>query len=284
MEAPMNWHDTVDAYLNTLTAGTARQYGIGLRDFATWYRQHYQEEPEPPLLTAEELREWRNDLVERQGLQAATVNQRLAAVKGLARHVGRRITVTGVQRVEQPVETLNGRELGRMFAAATGDRWLDARNVALLALMARAGLRVAEVCYLNCADVDLRPRSGSVLIRRGKGLKERSVALSKLARRDVAAYQAVRPDCARDRLFITHRGNPLRPRSVERMVARVARRAGIERHVTPHTLRHTFATRFLRRDGDLATLQALLGHARLETTARYLHPNLAQVRQMMEDM
>ena len=86
------------------------------------------------------------------------------------------------------------------------------------------------------------------------------------------------------RLFFSKTGNPLDTRDVQRLVAKFARLAGITRKVTPHTLRHTFATRFLRRGGDLATLQLLLGHANLATTARYLHPDAARVQEMVEGL
>jgi site-specific recombinase XerD len=281
----MSWTETVTAFLARYPASTRRQYRLALDDFATWYRQSYGEAPIANLLTEEELREWRAHLTGVRQLQAATVNQRLSAVKSLARANGRDLTVRGVRRVPQPVEPLNGRELGRLFAAAEGKRWLDARNVALLSVMARAGLRVSEVCALQMEDVELNPRSGSALVRQGKGLKERSVPLALQARKDLAAYLAVRPTAPRAQLFLSKSQRALSVRAVQRMVKRVARLALIDgKDVTPHVLRHTFATRFLRKGGDLATLQSLLGHANLSTTARYLHPNAAQVQAMVEGM
>jgi site-specific recombinase XerD len=281
----MSWTETVTAFLARYPASTRRQYRLALDDFATWYRQSYGEAPIANLLTEEELREWRAHLTGVRQLQAATVNQRLSAVKSLARANGRDLTVRGVRRVPQPVEPLNGRELGRLFAAAEGKRWLDARNVALLSVMGRAGLRVSEVCALQIGDVELNPRSGSALVRQGKGLKERSVPLSLQARKDLAAYLEVRPTAPAAQLFLSKSQRALSVRAVQRMVKRVARLALIDgKDVTPHVLRHTFATRFLRKGGDLATLQSLLGHANLSTTARYLHPNAAQVQAMVEGM
>ncbi len=280
----MDWNKRVEDYLKTLTGGTRRQYRIALRDFETWYRQTYGAPPDPALLTGEELREWQGHLTGVRGLKAATVNQRLAAVKALARHCGRLVAVKGVRRVEQPVEPLNGRELGRLFAVAEGERWLDKRNTALLSLLARAGLRVSEVCALAMGDVTLNGRSGAALVRKGKGVKKRQVALSKQARQALQAYSEVRPDWPTEQLFFSRTGKPLDTRAVQRLVEKLARLAGIAHQVTPHTLRHTFATRFLRKGGDLATLQALLGHANLVTTARYLHPDAAQVQAMVEEM
>jgi len=236
----MDWNAAVAGYLKTLTGGTRRQYELALTDFLGWYEQTYQAAPEPALLTNEELREWQTYLLEKEKLKAASVNQRLAAVKGLARHCGRRLEVKGVKRVADPIEPLNGRELGRLFAAAEGDSWQDARDVALLSLMARAGLRVAEVCALSKDDIVLSPRSGQVLVRRGKGQKERKIALALECRKEVAAYLSRRPDWPTDRLFFSKTGKDLATRDVERLVEKLAQLAGLERPVTPHTLRHSF--------------------------------------------
>ena len=284
----MDWNVQTANFLKSLTPGTRRQYTLALKEFAAWYQQTYAAAPDPALLTAEELREWRNHLTSARGLQAATVNQRLAAVKALARHCGRVIEVKGVQRVARAVEPLSGRELGRLLAVveagADGNAWQMRRDVALLSLMARAGLRVSEVITLNVGDVTLNERSGAALVRRGKGMKERRVALALQVRKDLQAYLDARPAWPTDRLFFSRTGSPLAARDVERLVEKFARLAGIERQVTPHTLRHTFATRFLRGGGDLATLQMLLGHASLTTTARYLHPDAAQVQMMVEEL
>jgi site-specific recombinase XerD len=85
-------------------------------------------------------------------------------------------------------------------------------------------------------------------------------------------------------LFITKNWNRLSKRPVQRMVKSAAGRAGIERKATCHVLRHTFATRFLEKGGDLATLRDILGHANLSTTSRYLHSNARKMQQMVEDL
>jgi site-specific recombinase XerD len=123
-----------------------------------------------------------------------------------------------------------------------------------------------------------------VLVRQGKGQKDRRIALPAQARKELQAYLDVRPQWPTDRLCFSHSGQPLQTRDVERLVEKLARLAGIESKVTPHTLRHTFATRFLRDGGDLATLQSLLGHANLTTTARYLHPDAERVQEMVEGL
>jgi site-specific recombinase XerD len=195
------------------------------------------------------------------------------------------LRIKGMKKVQGEVEPLNGRELGRLLAVLEGSGWLDQRNLTMVSLMARAGLRVSEVVAMYREDVTLSERKGEVLVRQGKGQKERVVPLSNLARQHLRAYLAVRPAFSETRLFVSRNGQPLSERDVQRVVARAARQAGIERTVTPHLLRHTFATRALRQGNiDLATLSALLGHENLTTTARYLHPDRAQVGQMVEDL
>jgi integrase/recombinase XerC len=281
----MEWTDRVEAYLRGLSDGTAEQYRSALGDFCRWYRGRYGEDPDPALLTDEEVREYRNHLSDERRLAASTVNVRLAAIRGLARSCGRGLEVRSVGRVEQPVAPLTGRELGRLLVAVDGAGWMARRNVALVSMLARAGLRVSEAVSLNVEDVEINERSGWVLVRRGKGRKERKVPLSLEARRALKEYLQVRPRPKEGAggLFLSKSRQRMRPKSVQRMVRDAAGRAGIKgKRVTPHVLRHTFATRFLRKGGDLATLRDLMGHRTLEATARYLHPDAARVQEMVE--
>ncbi len=179
----------------------------------------------------------------------------------------------------------DGRELGRLLAAVEGPGWQDKRDCALLSLLARAGLRVSEAVALQIGDVEINSRSGSVLVKHGKGLKERRVPLSVEARAALRSYLEVRPSAVDTHLFLSRTLGPLSARDVQRLVAEAARRTGIAKRVTPHTLRHTFATRFLQKNGgDIATLANLLGHSNVSTTTRYLHPNAARVQEMVEEM
>jgi site-specific recombinase XerD len=145
-------------------------------------------------------------------------------------------------------------------------------------------LRVGEVVSLRISDVELRPRSGWVLVRRGKGQKERKVPLSAEARRALQDYLDVRPNVRKETLFVSRSGKPLSSRDVQRMLEEAGRRAGIRKRVTPHILRHTFATRFLRKGGDIATLAEILGHSKIQTTTRYLHPDRERMQEMVEEL
>ncbi len=277
------WDEDVKEFLKGYSGITQRRYQDALQDFADWYRATYGEPPDIRLLTPQEVREYVSYLLSVRRLQAASVNLRLSAIRSLARHHERDLRVRGVRQERPPVDALDGRELGRLLAALEGDDWLSRRNQAMVALMARAGLRVSEVLALMPEDVEVNSRSGWVLVRKGKGVKERRVPLSAEARQALRAYLEVRPQRP-GRLFFSRTYQPLTERDVQRVLAEAARRAGIERRVTPHVLRHTFATRFLRSGGDLATLQAILGHANLSTTARYLHPDAGRMQEMVEEL
>ena len=284
----MTWNEAVRAYLNTQRGITADRYRHALEDFAAWYRGTYGEEPEPKLLTDEEAREWRAYLAGVKKYAAATVNLRLSALKGLVRHAGSRLEVKGMRKVQQPIEPLSGRELGRLMRAVEqhewGADWMPLRNAALVALMARAGLRIGEVVGLDLEDVALNERSGWVTVRQGKGLKERRVPLSLQARKTLAGYLEVRPEAETPALFLTKSCRRLGKRPVQRLVKSAAQRAGLQQDVTPHVLRHSFATRFLRKGGDLATLRDVLGHANLATTSRYLHADATRMQEMVEEL
>ena len=277
------WEEQVQSFLEQHSGITRRRYGDALREFAEWYRTTYGESPDICLLTPQEVREYVSYLTTVRRLKAASVNVRLAAIRSLARFHERELRVRGVRQERPPVEALDGRELGRLLAALEGDDWVSRRNRAMVALMARAGLRVGEVLALKPEDVELNARSGWVLVRKGKGMKERRVPLSAEARRELREYLEVRPQRSGP-LFFSRTYQSLTGRDVQRVVAEAARRAGLEKRVTPHTLRHTFATRFLQAGGDLATLQMVLGHASLSTTARYLHPDAGRVQEMVEEL
>jgi len=284
-QAMSNWQTEVDKLLAEYEGITRERYAAGLDSFRAWYLQSYPDEPDAALLTDDEVRNYRVYLTGVKGYKAATVNAYLAPIRALVRAQGRALKVKGVKQVQGPMETLDARDLGRLINAVDGPHWSDKRDVALINVMARAGLRVSEALALKVGDVELGPRSGKLLVREGKGLKSRTLALSSEARDTLKAYLQVRPEVRGDLLFLSRTHRALDPRDVQRMVSEAARRAGIKFTVTPHMLRHSFATRFLAKNqGDIATLATILGHANISTTTRYLHPNAHRVQEMVEEM
>jgi integrase/recombinase XerC len=282
----MSWTETVTQYLDTLSAErTQRRYRDALAEFAEWYQGTYGEDPTVGELTAVELREWRAYLLNVRQLMAASINLRLSALKSLLRAHGRELRVEGVRQAQKPVEVVTPRQFGKLLAVLEGQTMLAHRNRAIAQLMYSAGLRVSEVVALQLADVELRSRSGQVLIRQGKGLKEREVPLGVEIRRALQGYLDLRPAGPTEALFVSRTGKSMDARDVQRTIEEAARQAGLEQEVTPHTLRHSFATRFVQEHGgDVASLAAILGHQHVVTTTRYLHPNQARLQEMMEGM
>jgi len=133
-------------------------------------------------------------------------------------------------------------------------------------------LRVSELCALDVSDIVLNERSGSVVVRYGKGGKRREIPLNATARRALKAWLKVRGS-GPGSLFTSRRGGGITPRGVEYMVARYAYDARLE-DVTPHTLRHTFCKQLVDAGESLDRVAILAGHASLNTTARYTRPTV----------
>ena len=256
---------------------TVRGYAADLRAFARWFPDPTGEPFSARAVTPTDLREYKAYLRTVERKQAATVNRRLAALRRFfvwAKGAGKIAElpteqVTGVPAAPRTPKALAKREVDRLIREA--ERHGNKRNLAILLTLRHTGLRVGELCNLRLGDVAVSERKGALLVRGGKGNKDRTVPLNSDARRALAAYLAVRPKVADDRIFVGQRGDPLKPQGAQEVVAKYARRAGLP-EVTPHVLRHTFAKHVLDAGEDLATVQRLLGHERLETTAIYTQP------------
>jgi len=208
-------------------------------------------------------------------LSKATIARKLASARSCLRFLARRgmIDVNPARQVRSP---RLGRRLPSFLPKDEATELLDQkpeeseagrRDHALLELLYATGLRVAECCGLDPNDLDRSQGTVRVL---GKGGKERVVPVGETALDAVDAYMKMRGD-GTGPLFRNARGGRLTTRSVHRVVKERARQAGISQRVTPHTLRHTFATHMLGEGADLRLIQELLGHSRLSTTQRYTH-------------
>lgn len=142
------------------------------------------------------------------------------------------------------------------------------RDLAVIELIYASGMRVGEVAKLRIENVELE--SGEVLVQ-GKGDKERVVLIGSHAIDSIKAYLAKRDKGSERSLFLGRAGTRLTSRSIERMIRKYAKKAGLEKRVTPHTLRHSFATHLLSGGADLKVVQELLGHSSLSTTQIYTH-------------
>ncbi|HEX7651552.1 MAG TPA: site-specific tyrosine recombinase/integron integrase [Candidatus Paceibacterota bacterium] len=185
---------------------------------------------------------------------------------------------------ERHLDLISPAELDRLIRAADGADEKSLRDRAILELLFSTGLRVSELCSLD-SDLDLSRDEFSI---RGKGDKVRVVFLSDAAKNAVHAYQKARKDMS-DALFVgipllpKKKGGALpmparlSPRAVEMMVKKYATKAGITKKVTPHVLRHSFATDLLSNGADIRSVQMLLGHASINTTQIYTHVTNSQL-------
>jgi len=171
-------------------------------------------------------------------------------------------------------------QVERLLAAPDSNDPLGLRDHALLEVLYATGARVSEVVQLDVDDVN----HGDVLRVRGKGAKERVVPIGEYAREALDAYLTrVRPELSRrgrasSRLFLGARGVPLSRQSVWLVIQAAAERAQLSAHVSPHTLRHSFATHLLQGGADVRVVQELLGHASVATTQIYTHVSVEALR------
>ncbi|MFA4967086.1 MAG: tyrosine recombinase XerC [Candidatus Margulisiibacteriota bacterium] len=159
-------------------------------------------------------------------------------------------------------------EIEKLLEAIDTGKLQGKRDRALFELLYGSGIRVSEATKLNLSDLDLEGREIRVF---GKGRKERIVLIGKYAVSALKDYLAERGKTQNKAIFHNLRGGRLTQRSVERSVKYYAKKAGIDKPITPHTLRHTFATHLLTYGADLRTVQELMGHSSLSTTQIYTH-------------
>ncbi len=204
-------------------------------------------------------------------IKKRTQNYYLIALRSFLRyiHVRRHIQTVSAEHIElakvpeRSIDLMSEQELYRLLDAPKDEKNIkkSLRDRAILETLFSTGLRVSELCSLP-RDLDLSKDEFSV---RGKGEKVRVVFLSESARAAIKAYLAKATDIDSSTLFNTI------PRTVQRMLQHYAKKAGISRKVTPHVVRHSFATDLLQNGADLRSVQALLGHANIATTQIYTH-------------
>ncbi len=185
-------------------------------------------------------------------------------------------------RVEKRLPTfLTEREISLLFILPPEPSVREIRNRAILELFYSTGIRLSELVGLRAASLD---RLGGTIRVLGKGRKERIVPVGRAALRAIDAYQAVQPDAGRpgDALFTNGRGAPLSQRTVQRIVRRKLSEVSESRKLSPHVLRHTFATHMLNAGADLRAVQELLGHASLSTTQMYTHVSTERLKQVYQ--
>lgn len=242
-------------------------------------------------VNSELLRKWRLWLArykneQGNGLSISTQGYHLIALRSFLKFCSKRdIETLSPEKVELPhiirreVSFLNEDELDRLFISLhqSATTHIGLRDRAIIGLLYSSGLRVSELVKLNRDSINISRREFRV---RGKGQKDRPVFISEDAVALLQSYLHIRTDNLQP-LFIRYGGTEqinnsgdygrLTPRSIQRIVMRYTSLAGITKHVTPHTLRHSFATGLLMQGADLRSVQTMLGHSNIATTQIYTH-------------
>ena len=256
---------------------------------------------EVDTITSELVRKyrlWLNRVESTKGGELAMITQvyHLIALRGFLNYLSKRdIESLAPNKIDLPkvhrkqVTFLHFEEVERMLEAIPDDETPQhLRDKAILELLFSSGLRVSELCNLDRDHVNLKRREFMV---RGKGQKDRPVFVSNAAARAIEAYLAVRTDTL-PALFLNYSRNNvastsgdyrrLLPRSIQRTVAKYAKLAGITKHVSPHTMRHSFATDLLMNGADIRSVQSMLGHSNISTTQVYTHVTDAHLKEVYE--
>jgi integrase/recombinase XerC len=292
-------HDDITGFLHYLSAErnmsehTVRNYGVDLAQFLNHLTETGLAGSFPEEVTHLMIRAFMADLGEK-GVSRQTVARKIAALRSFYKYIQRsgRVSVNPARIVHTPKlekkipAFLSVAMMEKLLAAPEAGTFAGARDKAILELIYSAGLRSFELVGLDHDDID---RERRVLRLRGKGMKERVNPVGRYAIAALEEYLRQKdshPDRKRfdpDAVFLNFRGQRLTTRSVRRMLSHYAGLAGLPGDVSPHTLRHSFATHLLQRGADLRVVQELLGHENISTTQIYTHITAGEMQQIYAD-
>jgi len=273
---------SVDRFLKYLGAErnasphTCRNYQLDLRQFFDWLGRS-----QPAAVTGVDIRRFVAHLSTERASRRS-IARKLSTLRSFFRFLCRDGVLernpaapVPTPRLEQRLPSfLDEKQVTKLLDAPSAKSWLGRRDRAILETLYSTGMRVSELSGLNMDDLD--EISGSVLVR-GKGKKERLCPIGQPAIKAIQAYMAARPSSLKKKLrmpypiFISQKATRLTVRQVDRLLVQYVRQAGLPGAISPHSLRHSFATHLLDRGADLRSVQELLGHASLSTTQIYTH-------------
>jgi integrase/recombinase XerC len=249
------------------------------------------------LLLAVDVNEARSYLtfLNERAYSKATIARKLATLRSFYKYMvksGRRSSnpLTAIRTPKQEKKLprfLEYAEVKRLLETPPVDIWLGARDRAILETLYSTGIRVSELVALNMDDVDFL---GEILHIRGKGKKERITPISSSALQAIQRYMEFRNKRAQNNahfdtkvLFVNKHGHRLSTRSVRRKMDKYLKMAGLDPAISPHTLRHSFATHMLNNGADLRSVQELLGHQSLSTTQIYTHLTTRKLKEVYDN-
>lgn len=291
----MNIPSSFQAYLEqkNYSVLTCRGYLMDLEHFSRWFQQSNGEELTPEWLTPTDVKAYKQHLLTVERRKASTINRRLAAISTYAKwalETGQiqsnpTDNVKSVKQVAHAPKWLDKQEQYALQRAIERDlqlsklrypkRWVTRRRDASLTIfLFNTGLRLSELIDMHLDDIQLSERKGNLIVKNGKGEKQRNVPLNIEARKALQDWLAVRPQAENNLVWIAVEGKHegLSGRAVQRILQRYGQEAGID-GLTPHVARHTFAKNLVNNKSGLEKVGALLGHSDLNTTRVYITPD-----------
>ena len=262
---------------------TCRDYSFDLRQFFAFLGP-----TRPETITPIEIRRFVAHL-STEHVGKRTIARKLSCLRSFFRYLCREGTLeqnpaaaVPTPRMERRLPSfLDERQMGRLLAAPKSAKWQGLRGRAILETLYSTGMRVGELTGMNLEHLD--EISGTVMVR-GKGKKERLCPIGETALRAIRAYLRRRPKQLRVpyALFVSQKGTRLTVRQVDRLLVQYVRAAGLPATISPHSLRHSFATHLLEHGADLRSVQELLGHASLSTTQMYTHVTAQRLKKVYD--
>ncbi len=250
---------------------TVREYKSLVKNFLEF------EKKDPTNISIEDIENYREYLVIEKHASKQTIYLTMKALQSFFKFLNRNdlSKIPAPKRSKKLPVYLNSLEMNRLIEASSKNK----RDHAIIVLLAYSGMRVSELCSLDVEDIDFI--EGIVRIRSGKGDKDRIVVVD---RRAIETLKDYLHDEKRYNgpLFLTQKNSRITPVHVERLIRKYSKLAGISKHVTPHVIRHTFATTLLKNGADIRFIQQLLGHSSISTTEIYTHVDENMLREIYE--
>ncbi len=283
--------DTKNYSLHTVTA-----YESDIRDFVSFYERFTGSTLFVRDMSNIDTMCFRSYLADaqRRGLSAKTVGRSLSSLRSFFKFLTKKYNVQNEaiglitspktpRKISKAIDTIDVENMrGAIREIDASEPWISARDWALVVLLFCCGLRISEALSLRNCDVASHP---DVLRIMGKGSKERLVPVLPIVWNAIDKYISLRPfgNDKNDELFRSVRGLPMSPRMAQKVIEHLRHYLQLPDYVTPHALRHTFATALLADGADIRSLQELLGHSSLSTTQLYTKVNMAEITDAYEN-
>ena len=271
---------------------TSEEYARDVELFAGFLEPNHESQPFTKIAatTTSDVRRFVMELMGPRKYSASSVRRKIAALRSyfaLQKREGRRVD-NPAQDVPPPKapkrlpHVMTEREVGKLLRTRIAGKteFARLRDLAMMELLYASGIRRAELVGLNVSDVDLEKRLMRVI---GKGNKQRMVFINQASADAIRNYLAVRPRTPDEALFISKRKTRMSHRQAWVIFRQFAELSGLTKHVTPHVMRHSFATHLLENGADLMTIKELLGHESLSTTQIYTNVSLEHMRRSYEE-